>query len=248
LKQSLRIRVLAALFFAILAGSLAVSSSVAFSPPYAQQGAEVIYDITGGSVAFFAGVNGTLSYQVVSIDSGNGSMMVMRNQTVAEGGTEAAVAPTTSNSTIFPDSIFEPKIFPAVPIQNLTSVTLEFQNVTCSRLNNESVTVPLGNFNTVEFEGKSANDTVEYFWFDWNTGVLIQARTNVGSIIQLTSSSFAVPVSVPSPFLSSLPFIAFFVVLWGLFIGFFFWIRRHYASKAKKLNAPAKSTVKKKSS
>ncbi len=199
-------------------------------PDYAKVGAFAFYSGDGGYIAFLSGVSGNISYYVTNVYS-NYSMRIFVNANLSLG-TEVTtnVSMVSENLT---DSIFAPKILPAVPVQNLTMSNIIFQNINCTFLaNNDQFNVPAGNFNATEFQGKDANGTSLYFWFDRSSGLAIE-MLEAGSYFQLINSNIAIPSSTQSSFLAELPFILIFVVGWAAAGLLFYSVRRHYLKKSQ---------------
>ncbi|MHB8567972.1 MAG: hypothetical protein ACYC7D_14545 [Nitrososphaerales archaeon] len=201
-------------------------------PQYAKVGAFALYQVLGGMIPFFDGVNGTISYTVVNIFS-NGSMAVSLNGNVSEGN-EVPTANVTYN---FNDNIRVPGIFPAIDPSILTQSQFKYENITCSFAKNTSTTVPAGTYNTMEYTGPDANGTTTYFWFDPTTGLVIEMAAG-GGVFQLQSSNIATPSSSPSGFATSVPFLETFGLAFGVGTLLFVGLWAYYNRKASK-NAPA---------
>lgn len=207
-----------------------VSYSTNTTPAYARVGAYALYSGDGGFVAFLSGVSANISYFVRSVFPNN-TMLVFVNASITLG-TEVANGSTTRQENVT-DPVYAPEILPAVPAQNLTSNQIMFENITCNFVKNSMLTVPAGQFNATEFQGKDANGTAENFWFDRSTGLSIE-MVQSSSYFQLVNSNIATPVRIQTPLQSELPFIIVFIAGWvGAGLLFYFLIR-YYSTKAKK--------------
>jgi hypothetical protein len=216
----------------ILVGSLFtpffLTSHAQISPSYAKPGAYALYDVVGGSVAFFTGVQGNISYTVKNVFS-NGSMLVRLSLNVTEGD---EIAPTY-NTYNYTDSILRPKIFPVVPLANLSSHDVTFQNVSCTYVTSQQITVNNLVFQTFEYQGVSNQSTVS-FWFDNATGLAIEEASSAGSQISLVSTNVATPIRTVDPINASLPiYIVFVAIFAGTGLGYYE-INRYYAKRARK--------------
>ena len=208
-----------------------IDRSYAFNanPPYAQVGAYALYSGDGGFVAFLSGVSANISYYVSDVYP-NDTMHVLVNASITLG-TEVTNGSTivTKNVT---DSVYSPDLLPAIPPENLIPGKITFENVTCDFVKNAVLTVPAGEFNATEYQGKDANGTTVYFWFDRPTGLSLE-MVQASSYFQLIQSNIAEPVGTQTPLQSELPFILIFVTGWaGAGLLFYFTIR-HYTRKSK---------------
>lgn len=210
-----------------LSTSLPVSQAQS-TPLYARSGAYAFYDVQGGAVAFFNGVQGNISYTVIGVFT-NGSMSVRMGVNISEGD-EIAPSAQIFNYT---DSIGNPKFFPVVPLSELGSTTITFENTTMSYVKTTQQTVGAGTFETLEYQGTSNGTTVS-FYFDNNTGLAINELSGDGSIISLESSNVATPISVPDPTTNDLPYILIFVIIFALAGVGYFEISRYYAKQARR--------------
>jgi hypothetical protein len=199
-------------------------------PVYAKQGAYVYYNVLGGSIAFMDGVNGSLIYTVTGVFP-NYTMRVQVLANVSEGDE----APTSYQVLNYTDSIFEPTIFPAVPLANLsTNSKIVFENVTCSFVKYENVPLDSGQFNTSEYEGVDKNGTAYTFYFDRSTGVAVQMYS-AGSAIQLEASNIVIPYAPANSVSQVLPYYEDFAAAFAfsaLVFGGAYW---YYRAKNKKL-------------
>lgn len=204
--------------------------SFAANPPFAKVGAYALYSGNGGFVAFLGGASANISYYVYDVYP-NGTMNVFVNASLSLG-TEVTNGSTTVAKNVT-DSITSPEIMPAVSPAALTGGTLVFQNVTCTFVQNAQLTVPAGNFNATEYQGKNANGTTIHYWFDRATGLSLE-MVQPASYFQLVQSNIAIPTSIQTPIQSELPFLVVFIVGWvgaGLF---FYAVIHHYTKKSKK--------------
>ena len=204
------------------------SSSTSF-PAFATVGAFANYTGSGGFIAFLSGVSGNITYLVNSVFS-NGTMGVSVKGNLSLG-TEAGI-PTSRVSQNLTDSVFDPRIFPAVPPQNLTARQIVFQNITCSFEKNSQLSVPAGTFNATEFQGTGANGSVLDFWFDRSSGLAIQMSGSAAEI-QLLNSNIASPIGFQSPSSVETQIIVVFVVGWAGAGLLFYSVRRHYLKKSE---------------
>lgn len=205
--------------------------SSAQSPAYARVGAYALYSGDGGFVAFLSGASANISYYVYDVYS-NGTMGVFVNASLSLG-TEVENGTTTVAKNVT-DSITSPSILPAISPEDLTGGTIVFENITCAFVENSMLTVPAGDFNATEYQGKDANGTTIQYWFDRSTGLSIE-MVQPASYFQLIQSNIATPVSTQTAIQSELPFIIIFVVGWigaGLL---FYAVIRHYTKKGKAL-------------
>jgi hypothetical protein len=210
-----------------LSASLPVSQAQT-TPSYAKSGAYAFYDVQGGAVAFFNGVQGNISYTVTDVFT-NGSMSVRMGVNISEGD---QVAPSAQIFN-YTDSIGNPKFFPVVPLGELGSTTITFENTTMSYVKNTRQTVGAGTFETLEYQGTSNGTTVS-FYFDNNTGLAIIELSGDGSVISLESTNVATPISVPDPTTTDLPYILIFVIIFALAGVSYFEISRYYAKQARR--------------
>ena len=207
--------------------SLPVSHAQTMSS-YAKSGAYAFYDVQGGAVAFFTGVQGNISYMVTNVFT-NGSISVRMEVNITEGD---LIAPSAQIFN-YTDSISNPKIFPVVPLGELGSTTITFENTTLSYVKNTQQTVGAGTFETLEYKGISNGTTVS-FYFDNNTGLAIYELSGDGSVISLESSNVASPISVPDPATTDLPYILIFVIIFALAGVGYFEISRYYSRQARR--------------
>lgn len=206
--------------------------------PYASEGSYATYGALGGFIPFFDGVNGTVSYLVTNLFP-NQTMGITLSANISQGN-ELPVSYVTYN---FTDSIGSPKIFPAVPTSDFALPSFAFQNSTCTFVKNGTTTVPAGTFNTLEFSSVNATGLKSYYWFDRNSGLVVQMAGN-GAVFELLSSNIALPVSIPSGLSESLPYLAVFVAGWIFAAVVFLAVRRYYLVKSRlsaKQSAPTKS-------
>jgi hypothetical protein len=228
---------------AVLLAPLYLSRNPTFatssSPPYATVGAFANYTGDGGFIPFLSGVSGNLSYLVTNVLS-NGSMSLLVTGNLSMG-TEVGI-PTSNVSLSLMDSIETPTYFPAIPPQALLSHQIIFQNITCNFVKNDVVTVPAGTFDSVEYQGTGANNSILDFWFDNQTGLALQ-MSGTASELQLTYSNIASPLAAQSATNLEIDISAVFIGGW-VFAGLLFYaIRRHYIRKSnlrdqKEQNAP----------
>ncbi len=226
------------LLFAGSSGVIAYQAASAQSsaPQYARTGATALYQVLGGMIPFFDGVNGTISYTVTNVFQ-NGSMAVTLSGNVSEGNE----VPVSNFTNTIIDNVQIPRIFPAIDPLALGRVGgLQFENVTCNFVKNGSTTVPAGTFNTMEYSGQNQNGTTTYYWFDPTTGLVIEMAAS-GGVFQLQSSNIVQPNSVPTGLASSLPFLETFGLAFGLgaliFVGM--WV--YYNRRASKNNGSRSS-------
>jgi hypothetical protein len=198
--------------------------------PYAKVGSYAYYDAEGGFIPFFDGVQANVTYSIEQLFP-NGSMLIQLNASEAQGNE----VPVTQSLYNYTDTIEDPKIFPAVPLSALSSGTLFFENATCIFSKNTSVTVPAGTFDTIEFTTTNASGAKSFFWFDKNTGLVIE-MAGQGSAFELVSSNIASPLSQPSGVSTSIPFEEVFVATLGggvlLFVGAWIYLNRKNRRKA----------------
>jgi hypothetical protein len=199
-------------------------------PPYATEGAYAYYSGDGGFIAFLSGVSGNITYTVTNVFS-NDTMNVWLNGNLSLG-TELTINVSTVSEN-FTDSVFAPKVLPAVPPSNLTAKSIVFQNFTCQFVAYEEETVPAGTFNTTEYQATDPNGTTLDFWFDRSSGLAVQ-MVEPGSYFQLITSNIAIPLSTQSAIASELPFILVFVAGWAGAGALFFWVRRYYIKKSER--------------
>jgi hypothetical protein len=212
--------------------TIGTSSASSIYPAYATVGAFAYYSGNGGFIAYMSGVSANITYSVTNVYS-NGTMTVSVDANLSLG-TEASTAPTSVNQTLT-DSVFNPKVFPALPPQDLNGSRVLFQNVSFAYVSNSIVTVPAGKFNATEYQGKDANGTVLQFWFDRSTGLALQ-EVEAASYFQLIQTNIATPLSTPSALQTESPFIIVFFVGWAGAGLFFYAIYRHYTKKSTNLN------------
>ena len=195
--------------------------------PYASKGSYATYDALGGFIPFFDGVNGTVSYLVTAAFP-NQTMAIMLSANISQG----SEVPTSYVTYNFTDNIESPKIFPAVPPSYFSEKSFTFENSTCTFAKNSTATVPAGTFDTFEYQGVNATGAKSYFWFDRNTGLVIQMAGN-GGVFELLDSNVAIPTSQPTSLSESLPYILVFVVGWIFAAAVFLGLRRYYSVKSK---------------
>jgi len=196
-------------------------------PQYAVAGAFVSYTAIGGFIPFFGGVSGQATYTVTQIFT-NGSMLVMLNETISQG--EVGSQSNVTSSKYFLDDAYSPSIFPALPSSMLGQYQLTVQGVVCNLTGKASITVPAGTFETYEYIGRDANGTIQYYWFDSTSGVVVEMSSGI-SAMQMTNSNIAFPASQPAGQSFELPYVAVVLLAWIFMGGLFLWIRRHYSSK-----------------
>jgi hypothetical protein len=216
---------LCAVLLLILAQSALAAAPPA--PPYAVTGAFASYTAEGGFIPYFSGVEGNITYTVAAV-FGNGTMglRVFENITA---GTDLNPFIVTRNLT---DSVDAPRTFPAVPLSNLSSGRIRFQDVSASFLQNNTVSVPAGTFLTMEFTGVDANGTAVRFWFDGATGLMIEENAGT-SVVELDSSNIATPTGPPAGFNGELAYELVFVVAFAAGGGAFLYMRHHYTKSAQ---------------
>lgn len=210
---------------------LTLTRAEAQQPAYAVQGAYLYYNVQGGSIAFMSGVNGSLIYKVTGVFPNNTmSLQVLANMTQGDE------APTSYQVLNYTDNIFEPTIFPAVPLANLTANSkLVFENVTCSFVKYESIPLTPGQFNTSEYQGVDNNGTTYTFFFDRATGVAVQMYSNQGVALQLQSSNVVAADGPANSGSQVLPYYEDFAAAFGfsaLVFGGAYW---YYHEKSKKV-------------
>lgn len=230
--------ILIPLLFIMFGGAFLHSNAQSSTPKYAVVGANALYQVLGGMIPFFDGVNGTIEYAVSSVFP-NGSMVVVISGNVSQGNE----APVSNFSYGYFDSYRLPKIFPAINPSMLAEASFHYENVTCTFARNDSVTVPAGTFSTMEFTGPNENGTSTYYWFDPNSGLVIQMAAG-GGVFQLQSSNIATPTSTPSGLATSLPFLEVFGGAFGLGAIIFVGMWMYYNRRSGKKNGivPTKST------
>jgi hypothetical protein len=220
--------------FSFHLSQLSYASSTSY-PSYARIGAHAFYSGSGGSYAFLSGVSGNVSYYVSNVYPNNNSMRVIVDENITLG-TEA----TTNNTMIslnVTDSIFAPTTLLAVPPANLTSNKILFENMTCTFIENGDPTVPAGTFNASEFQGTDSNGTVQDFWFDRASGLVIEMiEPGYATYYQLISSNIAIPVRSQSTLAAEIPFILVFAIGWAGAGVLFYMVRRHYIRKSEREN------------
>lgn len=219
---------LAALFAIIL--TQGENYLFAQSPPYASAGAFVSYTSLGGFVPFFGGVYGDVRYTVVQVFSNN-TMQVLLNENISQG--ELGQESNTTFSRYYLDNVNSPNVFPAVPLSELGQPQLTIQGILCNLSERGRVDVPAGTFQTYEYVGKDSNGTITHYWFDTNTGVVVEMSSGV-SAMQLTNSNIAFPSSTQNSN-SSIPYIEVVLLTWAAMTLLFLAIRRHYTSKSSNI-------------
>ena len=228
-----KIGLVIALLVLFLASSYTLTFSRADSqqPVYAKQGAYVYYTVLGGSIAFMAGVNGSLIYTVTGVYPNNTmSVQVLANMTQGDE------VPTSYQVLNYTDNIFEPTIFPAVPLANLTANSkIVFENVTCSFAKYENVPLDAGQFNTSEYKGADKNGTAYTFYFDRSTGVAVQMYSTQGAAIQLESSNIVTPDGPANSVSQTLPYYEDFAAAFAFSVLVFGGAYWYYHGKNKKL-------------
>ena len=203
-------------------------ASMASQTPYASQGSYATYDALGGFIPFFDGVNGTVSYMVTSVFP-NLTMGVMLSANISQGNE----VPTSDVTYNFTDNVGAPKIFPAVPLSDFSQKTFTFQNATCTFDKNSTTTVPAGTFDTFEYTGVNATGSKSYYWFDRNSGLIVQMAGN-GAVFELLNSNVAIPTDQPNGLSVSLPYVLVFVLGWIFAAAMFLGLRRYYLVKSRK--------------
>lgn len=228
------LRILGFLACLVLLASVLALPALASPPPYATEGAFASYTAEGGFIPYFSGVEGNITYTVAHVFPNNSmSLRIFENITA---GTDLNPFITLLNVT---DSVSHPKIFPAVPVANLTTMHIEFQNVSATFLGNSTASVPAGSFRAMEFQGRGANDTTVSFWFDGATGLMVEENSGT-SAVELESSNIATP-SGPAGFLDSvLPYELVFVAAFVIGGSVFLYMRHHYTRQAAKKAAQPK--------
>jgi hypothetical protein len=199
----------------LLTGSLAIQGAAL--PNYARTGAVATYSAFGGFVAFFGGVYGNVSFTVLHVYQ-NRSMGIRVLANLSQSGE----APPQTFDMNYTDNVESPRQFPAVPPANLTRPQFVFEDTPLTFKANQSVSIPAGTFETVEFVGKSPDGNISYFWFDRASGLAVQVERG-GGVLQLLSSNIAVPVteSTQGTFLPSIEVI---LVLWAAAALFFLFV------------------------
>jgi hypothetical protein len=200
-------------------------------PVYAIQGAYVYYNVQGGSIAFMSGVNGSLIYKVTDVFPNNTmTLQVLANMTQGDE------VPTSYQVLNYTDNVFDPTIFPAVSASNLsTNSFVVFENVRCSFVKYENVSLSQGQYNTSEYKGTDKNGTVYNFFFDRSTGVAVQMYSTSGAALQLASSNIVAPDGPANVTSQALPYYEDFGAAFAfsaLIFGGAYW---YYRSKNKKL-------------
>ena len=210
--------------------TLSHSYGTAAIPPFAKAGAYALYSGNGGFEAFLGGASANISYYVYNVYP-NDTMNVFVNASLSLG------SEVTNGSTIVAenvtDSVYYPRIMPAISPANITGAPIVFQNITCTFLQNARLTVPAGNFNATEYQGKDVNGTTIHYWFDRATGLSLE-MVQPASYFQLVQTNIATPLSTPTALQSELPFLAVFFVGWAGAGLFFYALVRHYTRKGKK--------------
>jgi hypothetical protein len=221
---------IAVMLLTILAVSMVAGPSVAKAPVFAQVGTFATYTAEGGFIAYFSGVSGNITYSVANVyDNGTMLLRIFENITA---GTDLPPFITTLNIT---DSTQNPTTFPAVSTSNLSSLQVFFQNVSASFVGNETVSVPAGQFHTMEFTGQT-NETTANFWFEGTTGLLIEENAGT-SAIQLESSNLVTPFAPPDLVSTEVPYELVFVLAFAIGGAAFFYLRHHYTKAASKAAA-----------
>lgn len=226
-------RFVAIFFVLFLAAAPLVGVASSQGPPYARVGAAASYTAEGGFIAYFSGVLGNITYTVTSLFP-NGTMLLHVYENIT-AGQDLPPFITTFNKT---DSVSNPHVFPVVPLSNLSSGRIFFQNVSSSFLVNNTASVPAGVFNTMEFQGKGPNGTTYSFWFDRTTGLVVEENGGA-SVVELESTNVATPIGPPSGLNGEIPYELVFVIAFAVGGSLFLWIRHHYgrsAAKAKESN------------
>ena len=212
-----------------------LNTSAQVEPSYSAVGSYAIYQVLGGFIPFFDGVNGTISYTVTNVFSNN-SMSVSLNGNVSQGNE----APTSNVTYNFNDNILDPRIFPALAPNLLTERHLIFENISCNFVQNSSLAVPAGTFETMEFTGNDKNGALTYYWFDPSSGLVIEMAQG-GGAFQLQQSNIATPSSISSGFSTSLPFFETFGLAFGIGAALFFGIHRYYNRKSSRVRSQESS-------
>jgi hypothetical protein len=221
------------LFSLLLSAELEGHTSIALGasfPAYARIGASAFYSGNGGFIPFLSGVSGNISYFVTNVYS-NGSMVIFLNGNLSLGS-EVTVN-VSSVSLNLTDSVFSPRVLPAISPSELGSTTILFENITCSFVTNADHAVPAGTFNATEYRGRNSNGTVLDFWFDRGSGLAIE-MVEPSSYFQLINSNIAIPLSTETPLAAELPFILVFVLGWAGAGLLFYWVRRYYVKKSER--------------
>ncbi|MDA4124463.1 MAG: hypothetical protein OK438_03325 [Thaumarchaeota archaeon] len=203
-------------------------------PSYARAGAVATYSEFGGFVAFFGGVYGNVTFTIVQVYL-NGSMGVKIQANISQSGE----APPQTFEMNITDSVESPRQFPAVPPENLTRAQFVFEHTPLTFVANQSVSVPAGTYQTVEFTGRSSDGNVSDFWFERASGLAIQVEKG-GAVLQLLSSNIVATTETISPggsFLSSLEVI---IVLWAAAALFFLFVIRKARGSPSQSGGPAK--------
>lgn len=216
----------AGLFIAILAFQ---SSGAAHSatPLYGTPGAYASYTAEGGFIPYFSGVEGNITYTVVSVFQ-NGSMALHIFENIT-AGTDLNPFITTLNVT---DRLDSPRTFPAVAMSNLSSGHIVFQNVSATFVQNTTASVPAGTFLAMEFGGTGVNGTAVNFWFDRSTGLMVEENEGT-SAVELHSSNIATPSSPPAGINGEAAYELVFVLAFVIGGGAFLYLRHHYTASAK---------------
>lgn len=210
----------------LLLVSVFAASAAAAAPAYAVTGAFASYTAEGGFIPYFSGVEGNITYTVASV-FGNGSMGLHIFENIT-AGTDLNPFIVTLNVT---DSIGNPRTFPAVPLSNLSSGQIRFQNVSAAFQQNNTASVPAGTFQTMEFTGTGANDTEVHFWFDRATGLMIEENAGT-SVVELDSTNVAVPSGPPGGFNGEIAYELVFILAFAIGGGAFLYMRRYYTKSA----------------
>lgn len=210
------------------------ASAAAASPPYASGGAFASYTAQGGFIPYFSGVVGNITYSVAGV-FGNGSMTLHIFENIT-AGTDLNPFITTINVT---DSISNPSIFPAVPLSNLSTGHIRFQNVTASFLKNGTASVPAGTFQTMEFTGNGTGGNSVHIWFDRNTGLMVEENSGT-SAVELDSTNVAIPYGPPGGFSGEVAYELVFVFAFAIGGGLFLYVRYYYTRSAQAKNTATK--------
>ncbi|MDE1857917.1 MAG: hypothetical protein KGI26_02455 [Thaumarchaeota archaeon] len=206
---------------------LQATSAAAVSPPYASAGAFASYTAQGGFIAYFSGVVGNITYSVAEV-FGNGSMALHIFENIT-AGTDLNPFITTINVT---DSVSNPAVFPAVPLSNLSTGHIRFQNVTASFLKNGTASVPAGTFQTIEFTGNGTGGDSVHIWFDRNTGLMVEENSGT-SAVELESTNVAIAYGPPGGFNGELAYELVFVFAFVIGGGLFLYMRYYYTRSAQ---------------
>jgi hypothetical protein len=218
---------LALVLAVVLAWSLAAGPTSASAPAFSQVGKFATYTAEGGFIAYFSGVSGNITYTVARVND-NGSMLLHIFENITAG---TDLPPFIQNFNVT-DSIGNPRTFPAVSPSNLSSLHVFFQNVSATFAGNATVSVPAGQFHTMQFTGK-VNDTTANFWFEATTGLLIEENAGT-SAVQLDSSNIVAAFAPPDLASTEIPYELVFVLAFAIGGAAFFYLRHHYTSAASR--------------